>query len=145
MLWKGHKFHFRMYAMLQGNMRSFLYEKAFLLTAGLKYDCNSDDVNKHITNLSVNKKLPGHPGQIPVNVKEMYPTVRAIDDASLLTGSRLINCAACLGVRRRNKFMGFGDNCRSALSVTPKKRRSFRVFWFRYYSRPSRTVLVNRD
>ena len=70
-----------MYAMLQGNMRSFLYEKAFLLTAGMKYDCNSDDVNKHITNLSVNKKLPGHPGQIPVNVKEKYPAVRAIDDA----------------------------------------------------------------
>lgn len=70
-----------MYAMLQGNMRSLLYEKAFLLTAGMKYDCNSDDVNKHITNLSVNKKLPGHPGQIPVNVKEKYPAVRAIDDA----------------------------------------------------------------
>jgi Tubulin-tyrosine ligase family len=94
MLWKGHKFHFRMYAMLQGNMRSFLYEKAFLLTAGLKYDCSSDDVNKHITNLSVNKKLPGHPGQIPVNIKETYPAVRDISMAFLLTGSPLIKCTS---------------------------------------------------
>ena len=83
-----------MYAMLQGNMRSFLYEKAFLLTAGMKYDCNSDDVNKHITNLSVNKKLPGHPGQIPVNVKELYPSVRAIDDAQHASGSQLMNSTA---------------------------------------------------
>ena len=74
-LWNGHKFHFRMYALLTGCMSTFIYVKAFILTAGVKYDCDDDDVHKHITNLSVNKKLHGHPGQIPVNMKEAYPEV----------------------------------------------------------------------
>ena len=78
MLWKGFKFHFRMYAFLQANMRTFLYEEAFVLTAGKKYDRTSDDVQKQITNLSINKKLPGHPGQIPINVKNIYPKVRTM-------------------------------------------------------------------
>lgn len=64
-----------MYAILKGDMTTFLYEKAFILTAGMSYDCSSDDVNKHITNLSVNKKLSDHPGQIPVNVKETHAQV----------------------------------------------------------------------
>lgn len=75
-LWRGHKFHYRMYALLKGDMTTFLYEKAFILTAGKSYDCSNDDVNKHITNLSVNKKLTDHPGQIPVNVKESSRKVR---------------------------------------------------------------------
>ena len=82
MLWNGFKFHFRMYAFLQANMRTFLYEEAFVLTAGKKYDRTSDDVQKQITNLSINKKLPGHPGQIPINVKNIYPKVRTIGIAS---------------------------------------------------------------
>lgn len=64
-----------MYALLTGCMSTFIYVKAFILTAGVKYDCDDDDVHKHITNLSVNKKLHGHPGQIPVNMKEAYPEV----------------------------------------------------------------------
>ena len=64
-----------MYALLTGCMSAYIYEKAFILTAGTKYDCDDDDVHKHITNLSVNKKLSGHPGQIPVNIKEAYPEV----------------------------------------------------------------------
>ena len=75
-LWNGFKFHFRMYSMLRGDMSSFLYQKAFILTAGLKYDRNSDDLHTHITNLSVNKKMAGHPGQIPINVKVTHPEVR---------------------------------------------------------------------
>lgn len=65
-----------MYAILRGDMSTYLYEKAFMLTAGLRYDCSSDDVNKHITNLSVNKKLHDHPGQIPVNMKEICLQVK---------------------------------------------------------------------
>lgn len=87
-LWNGHKFHFRMYALLTGCMSTFIYEKAFILTAGIKYDCDDDDVHKHITNLSVNKKLHGHPGQIPVNMKESYPEVNIL--LSSLTINRVL-------------------------------------------------------
>lgn len=78
LLWDGFKFHFRMYAILKADMSTYLYAKAFILTAGLKYDCNSDDIQKQITNLSLNKKIPGHPGQIPINVQEAYPKVCTI-------------------------------------------------------------------
>jgi hypothetical protein len=75
-LYKGKKFHFRMYALILGDLSGYVYQKAFILTAGLDYDCDNEDINKHITNLSVNKYITGHPGQVPVNVKEEYPKVQ---------------------------------------------------------------------
>lgn len=64
-----------MYTIITGTLESFLYEKGFILTAGIDYDCYTDSVNKHITNLSINKKIEGYPGQIPVNVCKEYPEV----------------------------------------------------------------------
>ena len=65
-----------MYAILKADMSTYLYCKAFILTAGLKYDSRSDDIQKQITNLSLNKRIQGHPGQIPINMREAYPKVR---------------------------------------------------------------------
>ena len=76
LLWNGFKFHFRMYTILKADMSTYLYCKAFILTAGLKYDSRSDDIQKQITNLSLNKRIQGHPGQIPINMREVYPKVR---------------------------------------------------------------------
>jgi hypothetical protein len=74
-LWNGRKFHYRVYAVIRADMSALLYQKAFILTAGMPYDCEDEDVNKHITNLSVNKRFAGHPGQIPVNLYVDRPQV----------------------------------------------------------------------
>jgi hypothetical protein len=66
-----------------GSMMTFLYSEAFVLTAGLDYisdstantDIGSINVNRHITNLSVNKRCHGHPGQIPYNIAKENPKV----------------------------------------------------------------------
>ena len=76
MLWRGKKFHFRCYSLLQADMSTFIYQKAYILSAGLDYDINDEDSRKHISNLSVNKRIPGHPGQVPCDLLLEFPEVR---------------------------------------------------------------------
>lgn len=78
LLWNGKKFHFRCYAMVRADMRAYVYEQCFILCAGLDYE-NSDSSApdmKHLTNLSINKALPGHPGQVPCWLSRECPEVR---------------------------------------------------------------------
>ncbi len=70
--------------MFTGDFRGFVYEKAFILTSGIKYEVPStsdalvaDDMRRYITNLSVNKHFTGHPGQIPCHLTQEYPIVSA--------------------------------------------------------------------
>jgi hypothetical protein len=58
-----------------GDMSALVYQKAFVLTAGLDFDYADEDQRKHVTNLSVNKRFANHPGQIPVDLLETYPEV----------------------------------------------------------------------
>ena len=78
---------------MHATFKAMIYEMGFILTAGKPYvytkssitatsDCgyesDSDgdiDMNVHITNLSVNKRIDGHPGQVPVNIRNEYPEV----------------------------------------------------------------------
>ena len=81
------KFHFRCYSLLRADMSAYVYQMAYVLTAGHDYTNNTNNTNKQdedndimslnrvITNLSVNKHLPGYPGQIPCDVKSEYPDV----------------------------------------------------------------------
>jgi len=69
------KFHFRCYSAIRADCSPLLYEKGFILTAGLDYDIHSTDPMTHITNLSVNKKMENHPGQIPTFISQEYPEV----------------------------------------------------------------------
>ena len=74
LLWKGKKFHFRAYSVLRADMSALLFSKAFILTAGQLYDANaSADATKHITNLSINKRFVGHPGQVVCDLPSEYP------------------------------------------------------------------------
>ena len=74
MLWRGRKFHLRCYTLLKGNMQTYVYRKAFILSASDSYDTNSShDSLKHITNLSVNKGSPSHPGQVPTDLMTDFP------------------------------------------------------------------------
>lgn len=75
MLFNGKKFHFRCYSIMMADSTALLYEKGFILTAGLDYDTSSTDPMTHITNLSVNKRIPNHPGQIPCDIASEYPEV----------------------------------------------------------------------
>ena len=69
MLWDGKKFHFRVYAAMRADASAWLYHRAFVLTAGVAHDSAAPgDVNKHVSNLSINKHIRGHPGQIPVDL-----------------------------------------------------------------------------
>lgn len=79
MLWKGKKFHFRCYSVIRADMTALLYQMAYILTAGFDYtkddSVDTMDSRRLITNLSVNKAIEGHPGQVPCNVKTEYPQV----------------------------------------------------------------------
>lgn len=76
MLYLGSKkFHFRCYGLMSGSGRALLYQMAFILTAGLDYDASVTDSKRHITNLSVNKHIPKHPGQIPCHVPSEFAEV----------------------------------------------------------------------
>lgn len=55
---------------------AMVFQKAFILSAGLDFDYKDDDVRKHVTNLSVNKRFEGHPGQVPCDLQEKYPQVK---------------------------------------------------------------------
>eukprot|EP01034_Spumella_vulgaris_P021945 gene21945-28025_t len=58
-----------------GDMSALVYQKAFVLTAGLDFDYADEDQRKHVTNLSVNKRFANHPGQIPVDLVQTYPEI----------------------------------------------------------------------
>jgi hypothetical protein len=60
---------------MMANSSAMVYRKAFILSAGLCFDYSDDDVRKHVTNLSVNKRFEGHPGQVPTDLHLDYPTV----------------------------------------------------------------------
>ena len=76
MLWNGKKkFHFRCYSTLHGDMRAMVYNSAYVLTASADFDKHGTESMKHITNLSVNKATPNHPGQIPCNLAIEFPAV----------------------------------------------------------------------
>lgn len=77
LLIQGKKFHYRCYAMILGDMSGHVYQHGYVLRAGLAYDCQRDgtelDLCKHISNLSVNKHIPGHPGQVPCHLATEQP------------------------------------------------------------------------
>lgn len=75
MLWKGKKYHYRCYGLLMSDNSAYLYDTAYILTAGEEYSASDDKINRHVTNLSINKRYAGHPGQVPVNLKQTNPTV----------------------------------------------------------------------
>lgn len=85
MLWRGRKFHFRVYALLRADMSAWLYRTAYILSASRPYSlgrekddgragavAEGDGVRRegfadelvHISNLAVNKHTEGHPGQV---------------------------------------------------------------------------------
>ena len=65
MLYQGKKFHFRCYSTMHADGMAMVYDMGFVLCCGVPYDANSSDPTSHITNLSINKKMDDHPGQIP--------------------------------------------------------------------------------
>jgi hypothetical protein len=89
LLWHKKKFHFRCYCLLRADMSAYMYEKGFIICAGVPYDFTPPsgssaassagselpDLNKHLTNLSINKTMAGHPGLIPCLMSEECPTV----------------------------------------------------------------------
>lgn len=78
LLYKNKKFHFRCYSMCMSDMSAYFYDQGFILTAGYDY-CDTDESVKedktHISNMSVNKHIPGYPGQISCNLAAEYPEV----------------------------------------------------------------------
>ncbi|CAM9554675.1 unnamed protein product [Choristocarpus tenellus] len=80
MLWRGHKFHFRLYAALSAGLQSWMYKKAYLLSASHLYSVvqggtEVEDELMHISNLATNKHTKGHPGQVPCNLPAEYPAL----------------------------------------------------------------------
>lgn len=85
LLWHQKKLHFRCYSLLRADMSAHLYEKGFIICAGQPYDvpppssstaAELPDLNRHLTNLSINKTATGHPGLVPCLLSEECPTVR---------------------------------------------------------------------
>ena len=65
LLRQGRKFHFRAFGLLRADMQAWLYEGACLLCASKQYTPGqSDDPLMHLTNLSVQKGVPGHQPQV---------------------------------------------------------------------------------
>lgn len=92
LLWRERKFHFRCYTYITADLRAYLYEDAFILSAGVPYDDDmSASITKHITNLSVNKRTLNHPGQVPCHLPTEYPEV--------FTMLQLIYLSARVGIR----------------------------------------------
>ncbi|CAM9431262.1 unnamed protein product [Pylaiella littoralis] len=96
MLWRGRKFHFRVYALLRADMSAWLYRTAYILSASRPYSlgkekddgragavAEGDGVQRegfadelvHISNLAVNKHTEGHPGQVPCDLPSDYPAL----------------------------------------------------------------------
>ncbi|KAJ1427693.1 tubulin-tyrosine ligase family-domain-containing protein, partial [Ochromonadaceae sp. CCMP2298] len=74
-LFKGKKFHFRCYSAMMGDGSALVYQKSFILSAGMDFDYKDDDMRKHVTNLSVNKRFKGHPGQVTCNMPIEFPEI----------------------------------------------------------------------
>lgn len=74
LLYHGRKFHFRCYALLTGDLRAYLYKRAYILAASNPFSLSDSDDLTHLTNLSVNKVVDGYPGEIPTTLPEEYPT-----------------------------------------------------------------------
>ena len=72
LLFRKKKFHFRCYSTMHANGMAMVYDMGFVLCCGVPYDASSSDPTSHITNLSINKKIKGHPGQIPT-LLSAYP------------------------------------------------------------------------
>jgi hypothetical protein len=82
LLWEGgYKFHFRVYAILTGDMQLFVYRKSFAHVANKPFTCECDsngffDNEIHITNVSQNihdaKKFHAYP---IVDMPDDYPKV----------------------------------------------------------------------
>eukprot|EP01041_Mallomonas_annulata_P000692 gene692-1322_t len=107
LLWYGKKFHFRCYTLLQHDMSAYVYQQAFILTAGQEFDLlESADVSKHVTNLSVNKRIPGHPGQVPCDLAKEYPQVYS--QIKSLWASVAIAVTPFMCVQRPHHFEFFG-------------------------------------
>lgn len=85
LLFRGKKFHFRCYSVMTATGAALVYGNAFILSAGLDFDYKDDDMRKHVTNLSVNKRFVGHPGQVPCNLHAEYPAVCLLLSFSLLS------------------------------------------------------------
>jgi hypothetical protein len=94
-------------------MSALLYHMAYILTAGYDYKASSSsssssgadssggrhdermDSRRLITNLSVNKAIAGHPGQVPCNVLQEYPAVYA--NISVLWKEVAVACSSFMG------------------------------------------------
>jgi hypothetical protein len=90
-LFKGKKFHFRCYSAIMGDGSALVYQKSFILSAGMDFDYKDDDMRKHVTNLSVNKRFEGHPGQVTCNMPIEFPEVRFSNLLRFLA-SALLSC-----------------------------------------------------
>jgi hypothetical protein len=75
MLFRNKKFHFRCYSTMTATGAAHVYQNAFILSAGLDFAYADDDARRHVTNLSVNKRFAGHPGQVPCHLPVEYPEV----------------------------------------------------------------------
>ena len=64
---------------------AMVYRKAYILSAGFTFDYEDVDVRKHVTNLSINKRIQGHPGQVPCDLPTQYPKVLAFLNESLFS------------------------------------------------------------
>jgi Tubulin-tyrosine ligase family len=65
LLRNGCKFHFRAFALLRGDLKSWLYRGSCLLCASKEYALHSaEDCLMHLTNLSVQKGVTGHTPQV---------------------------------------------------------------------------------
>jgi Tubulin-tyrosine ligase family len=65
LLRNGCKFHFRAFALLRGDLKSWLYRGSCLLCASKEYALHSaEDSLMHLTNLSVQKGVAGHKPQV---------------------------------------------------------------------------------
>ena len=60
---------------MRADFTSFVYRKAFILSAGLDFSFDTADLKSHVTNLSVNKHFPNHPGQVPCELDKEFPHV----------------------------------------------------------------------
>jgi hypothetical protein len=61
-----------------GDLSGLLFEKSFILSASQDYGGATSaqvDDTQHLTNLSINKKYPGHPGQVPCWMTRECPLV----------------------------------------------------------------------
>ena len=65
LLYQKKKFHFRCYSTMHADGMAMVYDMGFVLCCGVPYDANSNEPMSHITNLSANKRMADHPGQIP--------------------------------------------------------------------------------